>query len=63
MLVPNCVYRCGCPEFNSCGFWDKYLRELEEYLHYDTAVVFYKIQDINQRYRFYNDNFYKMSRD
>lgn len=20
MLVPNCVYRCGCPEFTACGF-------------------------------------------
>lgn len=21
-LVPNCVYRCGCPELQSCGYWD-----------------------------------------
>ncbi len=20
-LVPNCVYRAGCPEFKPCGFW------------------------------------------
>lgn len=22
-LVPNCVYRCGCPEINGCGWYDK----------------------------------------
>ena len=26
VLVPNCVYRCGCPEFEQCGYWQK-LRE------------------------------------
>lgn len=20
-LVPNCIYRCGCPEMSRCGFW------------------------------------------
>lgn len=20
-LVPNCVYRCGCPEMSCCGYW------------------------------------------
>lgn len=23
-LVPNCVYRCGCPELESCGFWERF---------------------------------------
>ena len=23
VLVPNCVYRCGCPEMNRCGYWNK----------------------------------------
>jgi hypothetical protein len=22
-LVPNCIYRGGCPEFKSCGFYDE----------------------------------------
>ena len=22
VLVPNCVYRGGCPELESCGFWE-----------------------------------------
>lgn len=25
VLVPNCVYRCGCPEFKQCGFWAQFL--------------------------------------
>lgn len=23
VLVPNCVYRCGCPEFTSCGMFER----------------------------------------
>lgn len=23
VLVPNCVYRCFCPEMNKCGFWEQ----------------------------------------
>lgn len=26
VLVPNCVYRCGCPEFKPCGFWDNFVK-------------------------------------
>ncbi len=22
-LVPNCIYRCGCPEMSGCGWFDK----------------------------------------
>ena len=25
VLVPNCVYRCGCPEFTPCGFFQKFI--------------------------------------
>ena len=24
VLVPNCIYRGGCPESNTCGFYDKF---------------------------------------
>ena len=27
VLVPNCIYRMGCPEFKSCGFIDKFLKD------------------------------------
>lgn len=23
VLVPNCIYRCGCPEFQTCGWFNK----------------------------------------
>ena len=23
VLVPNCVFRCGCPEMQSCGYYDR----------------------------------------
>lgn len=27
VLVPNCVYRCGCPEFTECGFFKKFRQQ------------------------------------
>ena len=24
VLVPNCVYRGGCPELSTCGFWERF---------------------------------------
>lgn len=26
VLVPNCIYRCGCPEMNGCGLFAKMLK-------------------------------------
>jgi len=25
VLVPNCIYRCGCPEMKTCGHFNKWL--------------------------------------
>ncbi len=25
-MVPNCIYRCGCPEFESCGYFKAYVQ-------------------------------------
>ena len=25
VLVPNCIYRSGCPEFKTCGLWDRFI--------------------------------------
>jgi len=47
-MVPNCVYRCGCPEgFNkSCSFFDTFAKIAnEEYVN---------LLDIQQRYDLYN---------
>lgn len=46
VLVPNCVYRCGCPEPNPCGFCRNILLT----------------QDIQARYDHYNNNFYESKR-
>lgn len=49
VLVPNCIYRCGCPEFRSCGlffeFWKWVVVE-----HPDRNVF-----DIQSRYELYNE--------
>lgn len=48
VLVPNCIYRCGCPEFNTCGMWKVFLNSTEKDLY-----------NIQERYDLYNDWFYK----
>lgn len=53
VLQKNCIYRCGCPEFKSCGFWDKFLK-----LHPDINML-----NINERYRIANEDFYRTNGD
>ena len=48
-LVPNCVYRCGCPEMQSCGLWARMVR--------DTGGLIAS-QHIDERYDAYNTYFY-----
>lgn len=47
MMVPNCVYRCGCCEMNCCGMVEKWL-------------PFAKIDltNIEERYKIYNEWLY-----
>lgn len=48
VLVPNCIYRCGCPEMNGCGlFW----RLLDADLDIRSC-------DIQRRYDAYNRLFW-----
>lgn len=49
VLVPNCLYRCGCPEFNTCGYWKKFIKDHPEV----------DITDIQKRYDAYNKYFYE----
>lgn len=49
VLVPHCIYRCGCPEINPCGFFKSFLKYCEENK--------YNITDIQQRYNAYNEMF------
>lgn len=54
VLVPNCVYRCGCPEMQSCGLWDSMVKQTEG------AVTSHRI---NERYEAYNRYFYESRKD
>jgi hypothetical protein len=49
VLVPNCVYRFGCPEMNTCGYWNRLVKESGYKLVTD---------DIQTRYDVYNKIFY-----
>lgn len=52
VFVPNCVYRCGCPEFKECGYWTKF----------KTICSKEDLTDIKRRYDIYNYNFYEKQR-
>lgn len=52
VLVPNCVYRMGCPEFKSCGYIErikKWAKENNKYIDWT---------NIQERYDLYNEYFY-----
>ena len=51
VLVPNCVYRCGCPEMQSCIFFADFKKEAEK-LHVD-------VTSIQDRYNLYNQIFWR----
>lgn len=48
VLVPNCIYRMSCSEFNTCGYINKFIR-----MHPDINMF-----DIAKRYSAYNTDFY-----
>lgn len=50
VLQKNCVYRCGCPEFKPCGFWDKFVEKYKDE----------NLLDIETRYRLADEDFYEM---
>lgn len=52
VLVPNCVYRCGCPEFSMCQ--EAYFANFLKYCN-DNNI---NIHSIQSRYDAYNDMFY-----
>lgn len=53
VLVPNCVYRGGCPEMEGCTFWDDFNDWVIDEGH---SFLFTTIQ---QRYDLYNSFFYE----
>jgi hypothetical protein len=53
VLVPNCVYRCGCPEMGSkCKAW----RNFCEWC-LDNYLVRVQMVCISERYKLYNEYF------
>ena len=48
VMVPNCIYRGGCPEFTTCGLWKKFVDMTE---NKDDLL------DIDRRYELYNSYF------
>lgn len=54
VMVPNCIYRCGCPEFSQCGFFKKFCESIE-----DSE----ELTDIQKRYDKYNRMFYERKKD
>lgn len=48
VLVPNCVYRCGCPEMECCGYWQKLVARSGGSI---------AVTDIAKRYDAYNEIF------
>lgn len=57
VLVPNCVYRHGCPEMEGCGFWWDFLRWCRDNNLYVGGV------SIQERYDLYNAYFDHMRRE
>ncbi len=49
VLVPNCVYRCGCPEMKTCGLYESWSRLRPEVMS----------TYIQHRYDIYNSMFLK----
>ena len=48
VLVPNCIYRCGCPEFTACPFWEAFKKSNPDI----------DMTSIRERYNAYNKKFY-----
>ena len=48
VLVPNCVYRCGCPEMGECGYWNRLMERT------GGGIL---TGDIQERYDLYNAAF------
>lgn len=43
VLVPNCIYRCGCPEFTPCGYFKRF-KEWCESNNFDIADIYERYQ-------------------
>lgn len=58
VLVPNCVYRCGCPEMRTCGMWIVFV----DWCKYNNLSLCVESLPIKERYDMYNCWFYNEHR-
>lgn len=58
ILVPNCIYRMGCPEFKTCGYIHGFLVWVEVNHPGEDWIT-----DIQRRYDLYNEYFYTTHKD
>lgn len=57
VLVPNCIYRAGCPEFSCCGFISEFIKWAKDN---GKEINWLNIQD---RYDLYNEYFYELHKE
>ena len=57
VLVPNCIYRAGCPEFSCCGFIAEFIKWSKDN---GKEINWLNIQD---RYDLYNEYFYELHKE
>lgn len=55
-MVPNCVYRCGCPEMTACPYFKEHGERYYDHLM-KQSYGFTGSRDIGQRYDAYNKVF------
>lgn len=56
VMVPNCIYRMGCPEFKCC----KHINNFIEWVTYEKNMCVSDLIDIQTRYDLYNEFFYEV---
>ena len=59
VLVPNCIYRGGCPEFKSCGYMDNFVKWCK---NNEKITKEADLLDISTRYELYNAFFADITR-
>lgn len=61
VLVPNCIYRCGCPEMEMCKqrFFMRHYASLITNYQLDAIDLDGPIANIQKRYDIYNEWFYR----
>lgn len=50
VLVPNCVYRCGCPEMEPCDLWGRFVAWHLKHKNIDVRTL-----SIQARYDYFNE--------